>query len=151
MADCSCNRQVVYIAKLQQYINISMHRLTSFKFPAKPSKLFSFFLVTTTATATGVAALTFSDDVNSFSSEICSPFSSLRRSSHTIFTVPSSLSFVLFSAVFYLKFGRIGLIFSLCFSLFLQIALTVFDYKYTLHGLVKGSDVYRNRISEVYH
>lgn len=113
-----------------------MRWVTSFKFPAKATKFSLLFAATA-----GVAAFSFPDDSSHISNHIWSPFFVLRRSSYTFFTVQLSLSL-------FHPFIQLIPSFMLLF-IFWQIALTVFDYKYSLHGLAKDSDDYRRLISEV--
>ena len=119
------------------------------KFPAKSGV---YLLIAATATATGTATgvgLQFSpNSADSFltsSSKFTTLFHGVLRSSRAISTV-SPISLSLINTIFLRGMNDVNL----NLNFVLQIACTVVDYKYSLHGLPLDSDDYLRVLSEVF-
>ena len=115
------------------------------KFPAKSGV---YLLIA--ATATGVGLQFSPNSADSFltsSSKFTTLFHGVLRSSRAISTVsPISLFLSLINTIFLRGMNDVNL----NLNFVLQIACTVVDYKYSLHGLPLDSDDYLRVLSEVF-
>ena len=117
------------------------------KFPAK-SGVYLLIAATATATATGVGLQFSPNSADSFltsSSKFTTLFHGVLRSSRAISTV-SPISLSLINTIFLRGMNDVNL----NLNFVLQIACTVVDYKYSLHGLPLDSDDYLRVLSEVF-
>ena len=113
------------------------------KFPAKSGV---YLLIA--ATATGVGLQFSPNSADSFltsSSKFTTLFHGVLRSSRAISTV-SPISLSLINTIFLRGMNDVNL----NLNFVLQIACTVVDYKYSLHGLPLDSDDYLRVLSEVF-
>lgn len=119
-----------------------MENFRRFKFPAKSkSPIFVFTGLALTVVTGGAAVSVYRD---SPSNRIATAIEGVVRSSRAIYDV--RLFFLSFSLTVYTSLIPVS---SHSLVLYLQISLTVADYKYSLRGFPVESDEYLQRLTEV--